>query len=135
MPRPRSSSSMFSNTMDCHGLATVSDRGPHFTSDFLARFVASSVACYMAMSNSPEAGEDFVYTKRVVLVSLDVHSNPIHASTTTYITRAYQNSKPRKGHHRSIFFHFLTNQIVPLSFPYMPCQYHIHSKSMPELQV
>ena len=91
MPRPRSSSSMFSNTMDCHGLATVSDRGPHFTSDFLARFVASSVACYMAMSNSPKAGKDFVYTKRVVLVSLDVPSNPIHGSAT-YITRAYKNS-------------------------------------------
>ena len=45
----------------------------------------------MAMSNSPEAGEDFVYTKRVVLVSLDVPSNPIHGSAT-YITRAYKNS-------------------------------------------
>ena len=109
----------------------------------LLRFVASSVACYMAMSNSPEAGEDFVYTKRVVLVSLDVHSNPIHASTTTYITRAYQNSRPKERQLKESgilwSFSFLAHTPrewwyqVPLVFTYIPV-HNIHYKSMTEFQ-
>ena len=100
---------------------------------------ASSVTCYMACP-TVETGECFVYTIESGITFPRCPSKPIYASRT-YITRAYQNSRPSKGNRSKVVscsFSFLAHtsrewyQVPLVSHTF---QYNIHFyKSMPEFQ-